>query len=189
MSGIVGLVTRGGEPVKRLELEGMLTSLAHRGPDGTGVWCEGPAGLGHLMLWTTPESLLERLPLVSPGGHLVLTADARIDNRADLIRTLALGGRPAEALTDSHLILAAYEKWGERCPEHLLGDFAFALWDARQHRLFCARDHMGVKPLYYYKSPRLFACASELKALFYLPEVPRRVNDMRVVDHLIEACA
>src|SRR5262249_22873108 len=148
MSGIVALVTRDGEPVKPLTLEGMLTTLAHRGPDGAGVWCEGTAGLGHRMLWTTPESLLERLPLVSPGGHLVLTADARIDNRADLIQTLALGGRPAEALTDSHLILAAYEKWGERCPEYLLGDFAFALWDAHQRRLFCARDHMGIKPLY-----------------------------------------
>lgn len=162
----------------------MVETLAHRGPDGTGVWTTGAVGLGHQMLWTTPESKLEHQPLVSRTGALALTADARIDNRAELIRALNLTDRPAAELTDADLILAAYEAWGERCPEHLLGDFAFALWDNNKQTLFCARDHFGVKPFYYFASAGLFAFATELKALLSLPEVPRRLNEAKVVEHL-----
>ncbi|OLE18994.1 MAG: asparagine synthetase B, partial [Cyanobacteria bacterium 13_1_40CM_2_61_4] len=89
-------------------------------------------------------------------------------------------------MTDAELILQAYARWGERCPEHLLGDFAFALWDARRGLLFCARDHFGVKPFYYHYRPgRLFAFASEIKGLLVLSEVPRRLNETRVADYLV----
>ena len=81
MSAIAGAYFPDGRPVNRADLERMVVILTHRGPDGTGVWNEGPIGLGHRMLWTTPESLQEKLPLVSQIGDLVLTADARIDNR------------------------------------------------------------------------------------------------------------
>jgi asparagine synthase (glutamine-hydrolysing) len=136
------------------------------------------------MLWTTPESVQERLPRVHHARNLVLTADARIDNRDDLIDVLGLDDRRPAEIGDGELILAAYEKWGERCPEHLLGDFSFALWDAGRKELFCARDPMGVKSLYYLRSSRLFVFASEIKGLFCLPEVPRRLNETRVADHL-----
>src|SRR3989454_9825112 len=160
----------------------MLARLAHRGPDGAGVWSGGAVGLGHRLLHTTPESLREHLPLASGDGTLVLTADARIDNRGELLAAL---GRGVEA-TDAELILAAYERWGERCPEHLLGDFAFVIWDARRATLFCARDHFGVKPFYYYHAPgRLFCFASEIKGLLALAEVPRRLNETRVADYLV----
>ena len=87
---------------------------------------------------------------------------------------------------DAELLLRAYARWGERAPEHLLGDFAFALWDGRRHTLFCARDHFGVKPFYYHHAPgRLFAFASEIKGLLALAEVPRRLNETRVADYLV----
>jgi asparagine synthase (glutamine-hydrolysing) len=137
------------------------------------------------MLWTTPESLHERLPLVSASTAVALTADARIDNREDLLKTFGLGESTGREMSDSELILRTYERWGERCPEKLLGDFAFVLWDAPRQVLFCARDHFGIKPFYYYYSPgRVFVCASEIKALFCLPEVPRRLNEVRVADYL-----
>ena len=82
--------------------------------------------------------------------------------------------------------MAAYEKWDEDCPKHLLGDFAFAIWDKRKQILFCARDHMGVKPFYYYSSNNTFVFGSEIKALFCLPEVPRQVNEVRIGDYLIK---
>lgn len=167
-----------------LALERMVESVAHRGPDGAGVWSEGPIGLGHRMLHTTPESLHETLPLVNKTGDLVLTADARIDNRDELIGALGINGRRRAEITDSELILSAYESWGERCPEKLLGDFAFAVWDRRRQILFCARDHMGVKPFYYW-SGRTFVFASEIKALLCVPEVPRRLNEVRVADYLV----
>lgn len=184
MSGIVGVYYSDGRPTDRTNLEEMVEILAHRGPDGADVWCRNSVGLGHRMLWTTPESLEEKLPLANQTGDLVITADARIDNRGELITALAFTDRSPQEIADSQLILDAYKKWGERCPEHLLGDFAFAIWDGRKQTLFCARDHFGVKPLYYYLSDRIFAFASEIKALLCLPEVPRRLNEVRVADHL-----
>jgi asparagine synthase (glutamine-hydrolysing) len=141
------------------------------------------------MLWTTAESIHEHLPLVSATGDMVLTTDARIDNRDELITALGLFHRPPEAISDSELILAAYMAWGERCPEKLLGDFAFAVWDGRKQALFCARDHFGVKPFYYYASEQAFIFGSEIKALLSLPEVPRRLNETRIADYLANIVA
>jgi asparagine synthase (glutamine-hydrolysing) len=186
MSGIAGIYYLDGRPVERGDVEKMIDSIAHRGPDGSGVWTDGSVGLGHRMLWTTPESLHEKLPLTNKTGDLTITADARIDNRDELIPTLNLNGRPRETIPDSEIILAAYEKWGEKCPEKLLGDFSFAIWDKRNHKIYCARDHMGVKPFYYYHSNKAFVFASEIKALLSLPEVPCRLNEVRVADYLVE---
>jgi asparagine synthase (glutamine-hydrolysing) len=185
VSAIAGIFFLDGRPVDRLVLERMVGSIAHRGPDGEGTWREGPVGLGHRMLWTTPESLHEELPLVRKSGDLVLTADVRLDNRDELITALGIASRPRQEIGDGELILGAYERWGERCPEKLLGDFTFAIWDRRRQELFCARDHMGVKPFYYYRSDRVFVFASEIKALLCLPEVPRRLNEVRVADYLV----
>jgi len=182
MSAIAGIVRLDGAPADRANLERMLERLAHRGPDGHGSHIADSCGLGHRMLWTTPESLHERLPLTDSTGDLTLTADARIDNREELCSLLSA----PSTVTDADLILQAYARWGERCPEHLLGDFAFALWDARRRLLFCARDHFGVKPFYYHHRPgRLFAFASEIKGLLVLSEVPRRLNETRVADYLV----
>jgi asparagine synthase (glutamine-hydrolysing) len=183
MSGIAGVYFFDGRSVDRVTLEQMAASIAHRGSDGRGIWTQGPVGFCHLMLWTTPESLHEALPLVHKTGALVITADARIDNRDDLIAGLGLHLRDRQ-IPDSELILGAYEKWGERCPEKLLGDFAFTIWDGRKQVLLCARDHFGVKPFYYYRSDRMFAFASEIKALLCLEEIPRRLNETRVADYL-----
>jgi asparagine synthase (glutamine-hydrolysing) len=184
MSGMTGFFRRDDRPADRADLARMVERIAHRGPDGAGVWCDGPAALGHRMLWTTPESLQETLPRANPTGDLVITADARIDNREELIAACDPGGRPCAETSDSELILAAYERWGEACVEKLLGDFAFAIWDKRRQTMFCARDHMGVKPFYYHLSDRLFVFGSEIKALLCLEEVPRRLNEVRVADYL-----
>ena len=185
MSAIAGVYFPDWRPVNRADLERVMETLAHRGPDGTGVWNEGPVGLGHRMLWTTPESLQEKLPLVSQIGDFVLTADARIDNRDELIAALDLTDRAAGEITDSQLILTAYEKWGERCPEKMLGDFAFAIWDARRQKLFCARDHYGIKPFtYYYEPNSVFVFGSEIKAVLSVPGVPCRLNELMVGYHL-----
>src|SRR6266568_4415403 len=159
----------------------MLVAMRHRGPNRTGVWSGGPVGLGHCLLWTTSESL----PASNPTGELAITADSRIDNRDELLASLDLVSRPHREITDSELILRAYEHWGERCPEKLLGDFAFAIWDQPRLTLFCARDHFGVKPFYYFRSDQAFFFASEIKALLSLGEVPRRLNETRVADFLV----
>lgn len=185
MSGMAGLCRLDARRADLPQLRRMLRRLAHRGPDAEGLWCHEGVALGHRMLHTTPQSTGERLPATSSDGSVVLTADARIDNRDELIRTLAPREGLPSGIPDGELILSAYERWGERCPEYLLGDFAFAVWDRRRERLFCARDHSGVKPLYYHHRPgRLFAFASEIKGLLCLAEVPRVLDECRVAEFL-----
>lgn len=185
MSGIMGIHYLGDRAVDREDLGMMVETLAHRGPDGADIWIDGAIGFGHRMLWTTPESLLEKLPLANSTGDLIITSDARIDNRDELISVLQLNNCASEKITDSQLILAAYEKWGEQCPKHLLGDFAFAIWDKQKQILFCARDHIGVKPFYYhFQTGRIFAFGSEIKALLCLQEIPRQLNEVNIGDYL-----
>jgi asparagine synthase (glutamine-hydrolysing) len=184
MSAIAGLLRTDGDAVHRREVERMIAALTHRSPDGTGTWSGGSASLARGALWTTPESRCERQPLESDAGN-VITADARLDNRRDLIAELGMTGRPASEISDSELILRAYERWGEECAPKVIGDFAFAIWDSRHQRLFCARDHIGVKPFYYHEAPAAFLFASEIKALLTSPLVPYRLNPQRVADHLV----
>jgi asparagine synthase (glutamine-hydrolysing) len=142
------------------------------------------------MLHATPESAYDHQPLVDKTAQIVLTADARIDNRTDLIKALGWDrtvGRSASyaAVSDGALIVEAYKKWGVACVEHLLGAFAFALWDGRARRLVCARDPMGVKPLYYaYNNKALFTCASEIRALLAQPDVANKINERWVAHYL-----
>jgi asparagine synthase (glutamine-hydrolysing) len=110
--------------------------------------------------------------------------DARIDNAEQLVSILGLDSHDQETIGDAQLISAAYERWGEQAPEHLVGDFAFAIWDAARRRFFCARDPMGIKPLCYYYSNKLFVFASEIKAILASPEVPRLLNERKIADHL-----
>ncbi|MBI3990590.1 MAG: lasso peptide isopeptide bond-forming cyclase [Candidatus Omnitrophica bacterium] len=182
MSGIAGIYFKDGRTAEPGFLELMTNTLAHRGPDDKGIWCGGPLGFGHSMLWTTQESLNEKLPFMDKTTGIAITSDARIDNREELISVLRCGDKN---ITDSELILRAYEKWGEHCPENLLGDFSFAIWDSQKQMLFCARDHIGVKPFYYYKSDRIFVFASEIKAIFRAPGVPRQLNETRIGDYLM----
>ncbi|MEL6928572.1 MAG: lasso peptide isopeptide bond-forming cyclase [Cyanobacteria bacterium J06600_6] len=185
MSGIMGIYYPDHQPVKSDHLRGMLDILAHRGEDRAAMWCENSVGLAHRMLCTTPESLLETLPYCDRTKGLTITADARIDNRQELIDWLELKNVPSNQITDSQIILAAYQKWGQECPQKLLGVFAFAIWDERQQQLFCARDFFGIKPFYYYHSARVFSFASEIKALFCVPEVPQELNELRVGQYLV----
>ena len=168
MSGIAGVLSMDEPSVDPGIVAAMLERLARRGPDGQGLWSQGSLALGHRMLRATPESIDEHLPLVK--DEIVLTCDARIDNRIELIRRLRL--RSASA--DSELILRAYQEWGVRCPEKLRGDFAFALWDTKKRCFFAARDRIGIKPLYYVLNSKTFGVASEISPLFEIPHVVKR---------------
>ena len=186
MSAIVGVLHLDGRPVDGSDLDAMLGSVAHRGPDASTTWSKGPVGLGQAMLRTTPESLSELPPLPSRDGSKIIVADARIDNRDEILSGIDVSGADGREMSDSAVILACYEAWGERCAERLLGDFAFAIWDAERATLFCARDVFGVRPLYmHFQRGRLFAFASEIKALLTLREIPRRLNETRLGDYLI----
>ena len=115
-----------------------------------------------------------------PPHGLALVADVRLDNRAELCDALGVAGAFRAAIADSELVLAAYRRWGRSCPGHLVGDFAFALWDEKARWLFCARDGVGVKPLYYCASPDRFAFASDVAAVLAAPGVDDELDDAYV---------
>lgn len=187
MSAITAIFNLNKAPVERKDMQQMLDRLEHRGTDDQGLYIENNIGLGHRMRWVTPESLHEKLPAKDSENSLVITCDARVDNRDELTRQLpALHGRSYAEITDSEIILHAYERWGEDCVAKLLGDFVFAIWDERKRKLFCARDSMGIKHFYYYYRPGvLFTLASEIKALLCLPGVPEKLNEANIGDILI----
>ena len=186
MSGIVGIYERSGAPVDRGLLQALAHFLSFRGPDAREAWSHGAIGLGHSMLRTTHESQIEQQP-ASLDGQLWVTADARIDCREELEKKLTQQGQGAagRAATDSGLILRAYAAWGAECVQHLRGDFAFAIWDARKKILFCARDHFGVKPFYYCELGELFLFSNTLDCLRQHPNVSGDLNDAAIGDFLL----
>ncbi len=185
MSGIVGIVNLDGAPVNRQLLQQMLGIVAYRGPDARGIWIDGHVGFGHVLLRTTRESLREQQPR-SLDGQVWITADARVDGRGDLIQEFEYNGRSdLKAVADVELILQAYHVWGEDCVKHLLGDFAFAIWDGRRRRLFCARDHFGVKPLYYAQTASSLLFASDVDTLRQHPGVSSALSELAVGDFLL----
>ena len=135
--------------VRPSELGRSLDSVKRRGGDGTEVRSLGNAALGRQHCWTTAEEAGEEQPLSLPGSDCWIVADARVDNREELRGLLPAGDGSDGAASDAELILAAYLHWGEECGRQLVGDFAFAIWDGGKERLFCARDPLGVRPLFF----------------------------------------
>jgi asparagine synthase (glutamine-hydrolysing) len=137
------------------------------------------------MLHATPESLAENQPLVSSDGSLVLVFDGRLDNRGELANSLYQHGLELDTSSDADMVLGAYELWSKNCPAKLLGDFSFAIWDARREQLFCARDHVGARQLYYVQTDRFFAFASDEEALLCLPGFSSRPYDELIAHYLV----
>ncbi|WP_156862263.1 asparagine synthase (glutamine-hydrolyzing) [Casimicrobium huifangae] len=176
MSGIAGIIHFDGRPVEPGQVEAMTAAMPYRGPDGTNHWRRGNVALGQCMLRTTPESLEETQPLSNEDESLVLVMDGRVDNWEELRQTLLSNGVTLRTRADAELVLRAYEVWASDCVQHIDGDFAFVIWDARRQRAFCARDPAGNKPFNYHWNGQSFVFSSELRAILPLPWVPERLN-------------
>jgi asparagine synthase (glutamine-hydrolysing) len=183
MSGIYGIINLKKNPVEKHQMDKMEALLIHRGIDGKAQWINKNVGLGHLKLEITPESEYERLPL--EYKQWVITADARIDNRDELDTSLSIEEAEREKTPDTTYIVKAYEKWGKDCVKHLIGDFAFAIWDKNEETLFCARDHIGIKPFFYLKTEDKFIFSSELKTLVELKEIKLEIKESKLGDFIL----
>ena len=188
MSGLAGTLRFDGQEASESDVRRMADRMAHRGPDGVEAWVSGPVAVAHLRLAVTPEDLRERQPAHHGPSGITLVADLRLDAREDLAHQLGLD-RAAVGLedgpTDADLLLQAYLTWGHETPEHLYGDFAFAVWDPRDRTVFAAVDPFSVRTLYYHDAPgRLFAFASEAKALLALGEIPDAIDTVRLAHYL-----
>ena len=177
MSGIAGIVRFDGGSIEPGQIERMVSAMAHRGPDGIDCCARGSVAFGHCMLRTTPESLEETQPLTNEDQSLVLVMDGRIDNWEELRGKLLTQNARLRTRADPELVLRAYEFWGQDCLDHIDGDFAFVIWDARRREAFCARDRMGANPFYYHWDGRRFAFASELHAILSLPWISEELNE------------
>jgi asparagine synthase (glutamine-hydrolysing) len=185
MSGIAGLLSLDGEPIDQHLLSRLTKFMQFRGPDAQETWNGGRVGFGHAMLRTTFESQQERQPC-SLDGRVWIVADARVDGRSELCWKLRSAGHDCRrSANDAELILHAYRAWGDECVRHLLGDFAFAIWDGPRERLFCARDHFGVKPFFYARAGNCVVFSNTLNCVREHPAVSDELNDLAIADFLL----
>lgn len=164
MCGIAGIF---GNNLEQAQLAAMVKTQHHRGPDANGLWlsANGSVGLAHNRLSIIDLSEAGRQPMGNRDGSLRIVFNGEIYNYLEL--RAELSDYPYRSHSDTEVILAAYERWGENCLDRFIGMFAFLIWDDREHKLFAARDRFGVKPLnYHLKEDGSLLIASEIKALF-----------------------
>jgi asparagine synthase (glutamine-hydrolysing) len=175
MCGICGVFDRSGNTIDQAIVTKMMSVLKHRGPDGEGHFFDGEVGLGHRRL-----SIIDvdggGQPIGNEDGSLQIVFNGEIYNFIELRKELEAAGHRFSTRSDTEVIVHAYEQWGKECVRRFNGMFAFALWDSNARELFLARDHLGIKPLYYVELGNRVLFASEIKALLQDPDCPRDVD-------------
>ena len=182
MCGISGILNLNGAPADPDRLYRMIDTLLHRGPDANGLHVAGAVGLAHARL-----SIIDLQggvqPMSTKDGRLWITFNGEIFNYIELREELIGKGHRFETRSDTEVILNAYREFGENCVHHFNGQWAFAIWDMQDHKLFLSRDRFGVRPLFYTQTSDSFLFASEIKALFTCPEVPTQI-DLQGLDQI-----
>jgi len=162
--------------VREAQIRAGLSLLAHRGPDDSGIFCDGRMGLGHQRL-----SIIDidsgHQPIFNEDGTKCIVFNGEIYNYLELRDLLIKKGHFFTTESDTETILHAYEEWGENCVQRLRGMFAFAIWDGKDNRLFLARDRLGIKPLFYSEYGGRFSFASEMKAILAEEAFPRDIDE------------
>jgi asparagine synthase (glutamine-hydrolysing) len=176
MCGIAGAYEFGsGRPVDARAVSAMLAAIAHRGPDDEGIHAAGNVAIGNRRL-----SIIDlpggHQPLTNEDGTIVVAFNGEIYNYRELRRELAARGHTLRSESDTEVLVHLYEEHGDRCVDRLRGMFAFAIWDARRHRLLVARDRLGIKPLYFAASDARLVFASEIKALLCYDDISVRCD-------------
>lgn len=184
MSAIAGIYQFNQEPVPQEHCISLMNTLKKFPCDDAQTWRNDHIFLGCHAQWITPESVGERLPFCDWERKLAITADAIIDNRAELFERLHVEHARRKKMPDSELILRAYEKWGEDSPKYLIGDFAFMIWDERKQQLFGARDFSGSRTLYFHRSGQRFTFCTVIKPMLALPYIEKRLNEQWLAEFL-----
>ena len=176
MCGIAGKVwLKSDRPASQDHMQAMLSVMRHRGPDGQGIFANGPACLGHLRL-SIIDLATGGQPLHNEDGNITVVFNGEIYNYRDLREGLLKQGHQFRTQSDTEVIVHLYEQYGDDCVDHLQGMFAFAIWDAPKRRLFVARDRVGIKPLYYALTGDALYISSEMKGILVDKSVPKEVD-------------
>ncbi|OGU16431.1 MAG: hypothetical protein A2076_03365 [Geobacteraceae bacterium GWC2_53_11] len=155
-------------------------------PDKSGFLADGDTSLlVQCLHWNTARSRLEPAPLYHAESRISAASWARLDNREELAKKLAIASKDLAGMCDTELILLSYLKWRETCVDHLIGDFVFVIHDRQRNTVFCGRDHMGVRPFYYFASGDLFVCATNVSALRQVHGVPFSIDERWVAEYMV----
>lgn len=185
MSGVFGIFNRQGGAVARPQLETMKRAMLKWGTDGGNMLIDGPVGMGQMRLFSTPEAIYEKMPIIDKARGIVFTAAGRVDNREGLNAECGMRGGEVSEISDGELMLHAYLKWGEDSPARIYGDWAFAAYNQKERRLFLARDHHGITSLYYYANSHIFAFSSSRNALLALNLAPNEIDELYLAQVLV----
>ncbi|MCC6590944.1 MAG: asparagine synthase (glutamine-hydrolyzing) [Bryobacterales bacterium] len=183
MCGIAGFVSTNSPPGAERILRRMGDVIAHRGPDDSGYYSDTHAFLAHRRLSIVDLSTGHQ-PMANEDRTKWVIYNGEIFNHAELRPELEARGHRYGSRADTEAILHGWEEYGPTTVTKFNGMFAFAAWDAKRRRLFCARDRHGIKPFYYYWDGKHFVFASEIKALLEFPEVPAICNESALAEHL-----
>jgi asparagine synthase (glutamine-hydrolysing) len=177
MCGIAGIVNFDGEPIARQSIIQMTETLAHRGPDSSGIWVQDHVGLGHRRLAIRDLSPAGAQPMIDPGAKIAVSYNGELYNDVELRRALGhTAGARFHTSCDTEVIAPSYRLWGKNAFLKFEGMYAIALWDQENERLILARDPIGIKPLYFSFVGRSLRFASEIKALLALQDQPRQLS-------------
>jgi asparagine synthase (glutamine-hydrolysing) len=175
MSTVFGIFRPNGGDIPPEHVRAMQDAMNHWHADDSGIHLRENLMLGHLMLYNTPESFGERNPF--SYDTCIITADARLYNRGELLNLLQTVRPLPPETPDSELILHLYRQMGVRCVERMIGDFAFAIWDSEKQELFCARDQLGIRPFFHYHRNGIFLFASEKKGILAHPGTDTSIDE------------
>nr|WP_263325095.1 lasso peptide isopeptide bond-forming cyclase [Neobacillus sp. Marseille-Q6967] len=184
MSAITGLIHFNNEPIEHLHCFKLMKALDCFTADTIQTWQGENVFFGCHSQWITSESIGECIPYYDYDRQLAITADAIIDNRNELFERLQVKQSVRKAITDSELILLAYQKWGEDVPKYLIGDFAFMIWDEKKQLLFGARDFSGGRTLYYHHCGQRLAFCTTIDPLLTLPYIQKELNEEWLAEFL-----
>ncbi len=187
MSSIYGIWRRSARIDLDSGIRSLCAAMALYGPDRSFARKENQVVLGGNLHRFLPEDQFDDQPVLSTAGRDWLVADVRLDNREELALELRLTPARLSSISDSSLLMLAWEKWGYQCVHHLVGPFAFAVWSPDRQELFAARDHMGERPLFFHRNNDFFALASMPKGLLALPGVDRGLDEKMLLDTLVLA--
>lgn len=183
MCGIVGTYGISDRENSRRMVQLMCDAISHRGPDASGIWQNDVTTLGHRRLSIIDVSEAGNQPFFSKDRTLTIVFNGEIYNYIELKKELS-DKFSFETMTDTEVMLAAYQRWGIQCVERFLGMFAFALWDENIKKLFVVRDRLGIKPLYYTRNANQLCFSSEIRALIKAGAAPKKVDNLAMQDYL-----
>ena len=184
MSAIAGIYHLNKESISMDHSTLMMKAFAKFPSDNIELFHQENIFLGCHAQWITPESIGESLPYCNYNSQLTITADVIIDNRSELFNKLQIDYEDRSTISDSRLILLAYQKWGEEITSHLVGDYAFIIWDAKKQVLFGARDFSGSRTLYFYHNHQKFVFSTTISSILQLPFVDKKLNEQWVAEFL-----